>query len=46
MSAAEKIKTPRPCDVIRVGKHLYGCCARCGSLVKLTGFWKGIHVCD
>lgn len=32
-------------DVWRVGKHLWGKCAKCGSLVKITGWLRGHHVC-
>jgi hypothetical protein len=32
--------------IFRLGNHLYGVCPDCGRLLKLTGFWKGIHYCD
>ena len=35
----------KPGDVITVGNHVYALCPKCGRLVKLTGFFKGIHLC-
>lgn len=32
-------------EPIKVGNHLYQQCADCGRLIKMTGFWKGIHLC-
>lgn len=29
----------------QVGKHLYKLCPDCGNLVKMTGFFKGWHLC-
>jgi hypothetical protein len=26
-------------------RHIYGMCFDCHQIVKLTGFWKGIHLC-
>ena len=28
-----------------VGKHLYANCNLCGKLVRVTGWFKGIHLC-
>lgn len=36
---------PRVVRTYRIGGHLYGLCSCCGRLIKLTGFWKGIHFC-
>ena len=41
----EAIDQMKPGDVITVGNHVYALCPKCGRLVKLTGFFKGIHLC-
>lgn len=30
---------------IRVGNHLYEMCGMCHHYVKLTGLFKGLHLC-
>jgi hypothetical protein len=29
----------------KIGKHMWGVCEDCGSLVKLTGWARGHHLC-
>lgn len=28
-----------------IGNHMWGKCDYCCKLVKLTGFWRGLHLC-
>ena len=31
--------------VYRLGRHLWSRCSKCGALVKLTGWTRGLHIC-
>lgn len=31
--------------MIQLGNHLWATCADCGKLVKLTGWFRGLHLC-
>ncbi len=30
---------------VRLGDHLYQQCPDCRQIIKMTGFWKGWHLC-
>lgn len=30
---------------VEMGGHVYGLCRDCRKVVKLSGFWKGAHLC-
>lgn len=36
---------PHVTETMKLGNHLYGMCSACRKWIKLTGFFKGIHVC-
>lgn len=35
----------KPGEIVRIGNDIYGHCVNCHRLVKVTGFWKGVHIC-
>lgn len=37
-----KIKAGVP---FKMGNHIYALCPGCGSVIKLSGFFKGVHLC-
>ncbi len=30
---------------VEMGGHVYGLCRECRKVVKLSGFWGGLHLC-
>lgn len=36
----------KPGVPFKAGSHIYAQCPKCLKVLKLSGFWKGIHLCD